>query len=272
MSTSTILSQPSESELQLTHSQVERSDSEPERTKQSTQDDHIDRDLLLLVQLITRSRSSLSSFPFSISTTSPLTNPSPIGLCGFALTTFVLSCFNAGLWISPTVSHGVVYGLALWYGGLAQLIAGFLEMRVGNSFGALAFISYGGFWMSLASLSVKSFDFLSALSASDLERALAIYLLAWTLFSFFMFLLTFRMNKVMSGLFGLLVITFAFLTAGKFQSSIVLQQIGGSFGIALALTAWYIAFAALAKDIYGIQLPIGQYNKLTKQADPSEKV
>ena len=86
-----------------------------------------------------------------------IANPAPLGLCAFALTTFVLSMYNTGAIVSlRSTSHGVVLGLALFYGGLCQLLAGMWEFRTGNTFGALAFSSYGGFWMSFAALFINA--------------------------------------------------------------------------------------------------------------------
>jgi succinate-acetate transporter protein len=112
-----------------------------------------------------------------------IANPAPLGLGGFALTTFVLSMYNMGGIVDLRAkSKGVVMGLALFYGGLCQLLAGMWEFRTGNTFGTLAFSSYGGFWMSFGALYIDAFGFLKPYAngpAQDLKDALGIYLLAW---------------------------------------------------------------------------------------------
>src|SRR5437764_3418944 len=116
-------------------------------------------------------------------------NPAPLGLCGFALTTFVLSSINAG-WF-PAGATNIVVGLALFYGGLAQLLAGMWEFRTGNTFGATAFTSYGAFWLSFAVIFIPGSGILAAFipkggTAPDpaiLHPALGVYLLGWTIFT-----------------------------------------------------------------------------------------
>src|SRR5260370_14478654 len=114
-------------------------------------------------------------------------NPAPLGLSAFALTTFVLSMSNAG-WIFPSVGAGgaVVVGLALFYGGIGQLIAGIQEFRAGNTFGATAFCSYGGFWMALGFVLLPPTGIpATPLPTRTLPPALAVFLLGWTIFTFF---------------------------------------------------------------------------------------
>jgi succinate-acetate transporter protein len=177
-------------------------------------------------------------------------NPTPLGLCGFALTTFVLSMYNAGAVVPVTAPHGAVMGLALFYGGLIQLLAGLLEFRIGNNFGALAFCSYGGFWLGLGSLYINSFNFLSGYSSdpSVQDKALGVFLLGWTIFTAAMFISSFRTNLIIVLLFFFLTITFILLTASKFcLGDQNLQRAGGAFGILTASIAWYAAFASLLK-------------------------
>src|SRR5712692_3060843 len=111
-------------------------------------------------------------------------NPAPLGLCGFALTTFVLSIINAGV-IVPAVGAGteIVVGLALFYGGLAQILTGMWEFRAGNTFGALAFTSYGAFWLSFAVIFIPGFGILAAITKdmATFHASIGIYLLGWTI-------------------------------------------------------------------------------------------
>ncbi|UJR10802.1 hypothetical protein I4U23_014990 [Adineta vaga] len=178
----------------------------------------------------------------------PRLNPTPLGLCAFALTTFVLSMYNAGIGIPVTASHGVVMGLALFYGGLIQLIAGLLEFRIGNNFGALAFCSYGGFWLGLSSLNIYLFNFLNSIDIVTMNKAFGVFFLAWTIFTAAMLVSSLRTNVALIALFFCLTLTFILLTACKFQQNDYnLQRAAGVFGIITAVIAWYAAFASLLK-------------------------
>jgi succinate-acetate transporter protein len=175
-------------------------------------------------------------------------NPTPLGLCAFALTTFILSMYNAGAIVPVTASHGAVMGLALFYGGLIQLLAGLLEFRIGNNFGALAFCSYGGFWLGLASLYVNVFGFLQGLDTATENKALGVFFLGWAIFTAAMFISSLRTNLALVALFFFLTITFILLTVCKFlQGNLDLQRAAGACGILTASIAWYAAFASLLK-------------------------
>ncbi|CAG8458074.1 6323_t:CDS:2 [Cetraspora pellucida] len=179
-----------------------------------------------------------------------IANPGPLGLSGFALTTFVLSIHNAGS--SDVAAPNITVGLALFYGGLVQLLAGMWEFKTGNTFGATAFSSYGGFWMSFAAILIPGFG----ISGSEgLAHAIGIYLLAWTIFTFLLFLATFRSNVGILLLFLFLTLTFLLLTIGVFTTEkttppepakiAIATKIGGVLGIITALIAWYNALAGL---------------------------
>ena len=174
-----------------------------------------------------------------------IANPAPLGLCAFALTTFVLSAANAKLYTGETI----VIGLALFYGGLAQLLAGMWEFRTGNTFGATAFSSYGAFWLAVgASIQWKWIP--------ETGNAFAFFLLAWTIFTGLMFLATLRINMALIALFGFLFVTFLLLTIGAFGGGT--GQLGGYFGIITAVIAWYTALAGLlAATPSAFKLPIG---------------
>lgn len=178
-------------------------------------------------------------------------NPAPLGLCGFALTTFVLSTVNAG-WFSAA-SVGVVVALALAYGGLAQLLAGMWEFKAGNTFGATAFTSYGAFWLSFVVL------FLPLPVVAKLPgAALGIYLLGWGIFTFLMFLGALRINLALMVVLGLLVLTYVVLAIGAFAGSTGINVIGGYLGILTALAAWYTALAGLlSSGKAAFTLPVG---------------
>lgn len=190
-------------------------------------------------------------------------NPAPLGLSAFALTTFVLSSSNAG-WIFPAVGAGgaVVVGLALFYGGLVQLIAGIQEFRQGNTFGATAFCSYGGFWMALGFVLLPPTGIAAELVATKtLNAGLSAFLLGWTVFTLVMFLGTFRISGALMAVFFFLTLTFAALTVGWLvnnsgSSGTTWIQIGGWLGIVTAVLAWYTALSGvLAATKAPFQLP-----------------
>lgn len=153
----------------------------------------------------------------------------------------------------------------MFSGGLVQLIAGIFEIKAGNGFGALAFMSYGGFWLSFGALFIDSFKFLAPITtntanlpANLLSNELGVYLLAWAFFTFLMFIASFRTNKVLVTLFFFLTLTFCLLSGGEFAVNSTLTQAGGAFGILTACIAWYGAMAGLMKkELYGYELPVG---------------
>ncbi len=175
---------------------------------------------------------------------SGIANPAPLGLCAFALTTFVHSAANAKLF----TGDAIVLGLAYFYGGLAQLLAGMWEFRAGNTFGATAFSSYGAFWMAFA-LTVQ-------FHLVPNELALGYFRLGWTIFTGMMLIAALRQNMALIALFGSLFVTFLLLTIGAFGGGT--SQLGGYFGIATAIIAWYTALAGLLASMpSAFKLPVG---------------
>ena len=173
-----------------------------------------------------------------------IANPAPLGLCAFALTTFVLSAANAKLFMGAEI----VIGLALFYGGLAQLLAGMWEFRTGNTFGATAFTSYGAFWLAVGT----SIQF----KLIPNEAAFGFFLLGWTLFTLVMLLASLKTNVALITLFAFLLVTFVFLTIDAFGGNT--KQIGGYFGLVTALVAWYTALAGLLSSMpSAFTLPVG---------------
>lgn len=170
-----------------------------------------------------------------------IADPGPLGLAGFAMTTFVLSSVNAG-WLPKTV-EGVVLGLALFYGGIAQVLAGMWEFAKGNTFGAVAFTSYGAFWLSFWYL-VAHVD-LSAAAPGDAAKGVGFFLLAWTIFTLYMLVCSLRTNAVLVAIFGVLFLTFLFLTLGELATSTGMTRIGGYLGLVTAVLAWYGSMAAV---------------------------
>ncbi|HVB21187.1 MAG TPA: acetate uptake transporter [Ktedonobacteraceae bacterium] len=182
-------------------------------------------------------------------------NPAPLGLCGFALTTFVLSSINAG-WF-PAGATTIIIGLALFYGGIAQLLAGMWEFKAGNTFGATAFTSYGAFWLSLGVVFVPGSGILAGMPASALPQALGLFLLAWTIFTGLMFLGTFKSNIALIAVFGFLFVTFLLLTIGELGPSTGAHQWGGYFGVITAILAWYTALSGILTSTKSpFQLPV----------------
>jgi succinate-acetate transporter protein len=182
-----------------------------------------------------------------------IANPGPLGLSGFALTTLILSLVNAGVIAGGNVA--IVLGLALFYGGLAQLLAGMWEFRSGNTFGATAFSSYGAFWLSFAALFVPGLGN-STLKLDD--TGLGWYLLGWAIVTGILTIASFRTNGATALVFVLLFITFLLLAFGAFNKAPAgtgLTQIGGYVGLITAIAAWYAALAGVLASVK-INLPV----------------
>jgi uncharacterized protein len=170
-----------------------------------------------------------------------LADPAPLGLAAFALTTFVLSVVNAGL--VPADVEPVVFGLALAYGGGAQLLAGMWEFAKGNTFGATAFSSYGAFWLSFWWLTGHT-DLSGA--GDDAAKGVGLYLLGWGLFTLYMTGAATRVSGAVLTVFALLTVTYFVLAIGEFAGSDTWHELGGWLGIATALAAWYTSFAGVS--------------------------
>lgn len=153
------------------------------------------------------------------------------------MTTFVLSLANANL--VPTAGSAVL-GLALFYGGLAQVAAGLWEFAKGNTFGATAFCSFGFFWASFWWLETNP-DVASKAGAAGVGA----YLLGWTIFTAYMTVAAIRTNGVVLAVFVMLTLTFLALTIGAFSGSTIFDRIGGWLGIITAILAWYGSFATV---------------------------
>jgi len=183
-------------------------------------------------------------------------NPAPLGLFGFGLTTAVLSFINANLVGTAPATFPLVLGMAIGFGGLGQLIAGLWEFRTGNTFGAVAFCSYGGFWLSWFFL--VNFD-VAKLPPTGVNSALGLYLIAWGVFTACLFLCTFASARALQLLFLLLAATFIVLGIGQSGAHTTIIHIGGFIGIATAAVAVYTATAEVQKAVYGHSLfPIGE--------------
>ena len=196
---------------------------------------------------------------------SSIADPGPLGLAGFAGTTFFLSVVNTNM-LGTTV-QGTVLGLALFYGGLAQLLAGMWEFTKGNTFGALAFSSFGAFWMSFWYLinHVVPAELAAKASAPDILHSIGLYLLVWSIFTAYMTVAALRTTGAVLAVFVLLTLTFIALTIGFFGESVadfeansnVWIHIGGWLGIITALAAWYASFAGVTNATFKrVVLPV----------------
>jgi len=178
--------------------------------------------------------------------TPTIANPGPLGLAAFALTTFVLSMFNAGL--VSSAGEPIVFGLAFAYGGLAQVLAGMWEFRTGNTFGATAFTSYGAFWLSFWAF-VEFFE--KDVPKADAGHAVGLYLIAWGIFTAYMTIASLRTTGAVAIVFVLLTITFLVLGIGNAGGNTSIVKLGGWLGLATALAAWYASFAEVTNATFG---------------------
>jgi succinate-acetate transporter protein len=174
-----------------------------------------------------------------------IANPAPLGLAAFALTTFVLSMFNAGLLSSS--GEPIVFGLALAYGGFAQILAGMWEFRTGNTFGATAFTSFGAFWISFWAYVMF---FADKIPASETGKAVGLYLIAWGVFTSYMFIASLRTTAAVALVFVLLAVTFIVLGIGDADGSSGITKVGGWIGLATAVAAWYASFAEVTNATF----------------------
>jgi len=171
-------------------------------------------------------------------------DPAPLGLAGFAMTTFVLSMFNSNLVSEKGVP--VVLGLALAYGGVVQLLAGMWEFRNGNTFGAVAFSSYGAFWISFWALNV----FYAKDISGNAGHAVGVYLWAWAIFTAYMTVAALRVNVAVLMVFVLLTATFILLAIGNVGPHPSVIHWGGYLGLATAAVAWYASFAVVVNSTF----------------------
>lgn len=171
-------------------------------------------------------------------------DPAPLGLAAFAMTTFALSLSNANIW-GPAAASALA--LALVYGGAVQLFAGMWEFARKNTFGALAFSSFGAFWISYY---VFAKFVLTGASASESQIAVATFLLGWTIFTFYMILPALRVSGAVAAVFILLTVTFVLLTIGAFQNQQTVTKWGGYIGLATAGAAWYASFAGVVNETF----------------------
>jgi len=184
-----------------------------------------------------------------------LANPAPLGLFGFGMTTILLNLHNAGFY----EMNAMILAMGLFYGGIAQVIAGILEYRKNNTFGMTAFISYGFFWISLVGLIfMAKWGWITPAPAT----AMVAYLIVWGIFTLLLFFGTLRINRALQFVFGSLTILFFLLAIGDATKNESITRIAGIEGIICGGSAVYTGIANLLNEVYGYTiLPLGSVRK-----------
>jgi hypothetical protein len=180
-------------------------------------------------------------------------NPAPLGLLGFGMTTVLLNLHNAGFFPLDTM----ILAMGIFYGGAAQILAGLMEWRKGNTFATTAFISYGSFWLTLVALILIPKANLGMVGP-DKATAMAAYLTMWGFFTAVMFLGTFRLSRALQVVFGSLTVLFFLLAAGDFTGNHAITVIAGYEGIFCGFSAIYAALAQVLNEVNGREVfPLG---------------
>ena len=196
--------------------------------------------------------------PATADSTPSFADPGPLGLAAFALTTFTLSLFNAGL--APEALEPLVLPLALFYGGLAQFLAGMWEFRKANTFGATAFASYGAFWLAFAAYVqfIEPEMLASGVTEAQVMTATGIFLVGWAIFTLYMLFASLRTTGALVGVFATLFLTFTLLAVGDLTGVVAVATAGGFVGLLSALIAWYASAAVVTNATWGrTVLPVG---------------
>lgn len=182
-------------------------------------------------------------------------NPAPLGLLGFGMTTVLLNVHNAGFY--PLDS--MVMAMGIFYGGCAQVIAGVMEWRKSNTFGTVAFTSYGLFWLTLVGLWVMP---KMGWAEAPGQAAMAAYLFLWGLFTGLMFIGTLRLNRALQFVFVSLALLFWLLALARASGSAAIGRLAGYEGIVCGLSAVYAAIAQVLNEIYKrTLLPLGPVSR-----------
>jgi hypothetical protein len=178
-------------------------------------------------------------------------NPAPLGLCAFGTTTVLLNLANAGI----IEISSVILAMGIFYGGMAQIIAGIIEAKKNNTFGLTAFTSYGCFWLSLVGLIViPKFGWAPAPSG----KSMCAYLIIWAIFTFFLFIGTLKLSNALKFIFATLTILFILLAAEKGTGNASIGKIAGFEGIICGASAIYAGIGNVLNEIYGKTiLPLG---------------
>jgi succinate-acetate transporter protein len=178
-------------------------------------------------------------------------NPAPLGLMGFGMTTVLLNLHNAGIFSLSSM----ILAMGIFYGGMAQIFAGWMEWKKGNTFGTTAFTSYGLFWLTLVYLIIMpSWNIAKPID----QGGFVAYLFLWGLFTFVMWIATLKHNKALQVVFFTLFVLFWLLAIEKGTESELIGRIAGWEGIFCGLSAIYLALAQVLNETYGkVVLPIG---------------
>jgi succinate-acetate transporter protein len=180
-----------------------------------------------------------------------IANPAPLGLCAFGMTTVLLNLHNAGIF----ELNSMILSMGIFYGGLAQVIAGIIESKKNNTFGLTAFTSYGFFWLSLVGLIVIP-KFGWAAPASD--SAMCAYLVMWGIFTLFLFFGTLKLNRALQVVFATLTILFFLLAAEHATGNSSIGKFAGYEGIVCGASAIYAGMANVLNEVYGkTVMPLG---------------
>lgn len=174
-------------------------------------------------------------------------NPAPLGLMGFGMTTVLLNLHNAGAFGLSTA----ILAMGIFFGGLAQVIAGMMEWKKGNTFGTTAFTSYGFFWLALVGLLIL--PELGIGEAAD-KTTMAWFLGLWGVFTAVLFIATLRMNRALQFVFASLALLFFTLALGDALNDPTITQIAGYIGIICGLSAMYTALGQVLNEVYGREL------------------
>ncbi|PFH57640.1 hypothetical protein XA68_14765 [Ophiocordyceps unilateralis] len=216
-----------------------------------------------------------------------LANPGPLGLISFALTTFCLSIYLCGAGLpdgNPLGTVGpdqAIFGLAVFFGGAAQFMAGIMEFRVGNTFGTTVHCSYGAFWLAFAMLRVPSLGIQEAYRGDEraLSFAIGIMLILWCFLTLIFVVAALRTNLAILLVLGFLALTFFFLSIGQFVSTshpIAARRVtraGGVFGALCALGAFYAGSSALmTEDTTWVRFPLGQFSYKSRRRAVADTV
>jgi uncharacterized protein len=177
-------------------------------------------------------------------------NPAPLGLMGFGMTTILLNLHNAGVFELGSM----ILAMGIFYGGVAQVIAGIMEWKKGNTFGTTAFTSYGLFWLSLVAIIL--FPEMGIAKAPG-NSAMVAYLLMWCIFTGVLFIGTLKLNRALQIVFATLTVLFFLLALGDFTGNLSIKHIAGYEGIVCGFSAVYAALAQVINELYGkVVLPI----------------
>ena len=180
-----------------------------------------------------------------------IANPAPLGLCAFGTTTVLLNFHNAGLF----EMNSMILAMGIFYGGLAQVVAGVIEAKKNNSFGLTAFTSYGFFWLSLVALIVMP---KMGWVAAPSENAMVAYLAIWGVFTLLLFFGTLKLSRALQFVFATLTVLFFLLALGDYTGNSAIKHFAGYEGIVCGASAIYTGVAGLLNEMYGkTVLPIG---------------